>query len=113
MLNQQIINANKPSQADDSLLQQSSRQGLKDDSPSQKNGSTLAYSDQSLAKKSNNVSVDLLKDFFQKKRQQKEAGFRSKAAKGAKKAFLSDAHVKNIIGEMQSKTDKCVDRLRL
>lgn len=31
----------------------------------------------------------------------------------AKKSFLSDAHVKTIIGEMQDKTNKSVDRLRL
>lgn len=43
----------------------------------------------------------------------KVEGFRAKAGAGAKKSFLADSHVKSIIGEMQQKTDKCVDRLRL
>lgn len=61
-----------------------------------------------------NVSSELLKGFFNKKKQFKKEGFKANAHRiGAKKSFLSDAHVKNIISEMQEKTDKSVDRLRL
>jgi len=62
-----------------------------------------------------NVSSELLKDFFYKKKQLKSGGFNSmpNIKNGAKKSFLSDAHVKSIITDMQHKTDKSLDRLRL
>ena len=66
-----------------------------------------------LMKKDKNISSDLLKNHFQKKRKFESDGFKLKLKDGAKKNFLTDAHVKNIIGEMNSETNKKLERLRL
>lgn len=65
--------------------------------------------------KNQNISADLLKEFFKKKEVQKQEGFESipLIQTTAKKGFLSDAQVKDVISEMQQQTTISVDKLRM
>lgn len=75
--------------------------------------STFNQGSSVMLKKEKNISTNLLKNHFNKKRKFESDGFKVKLKDGAKKSFLSDAHVKNIIGEMNSETNKKLERLRL